>query len=81
MDVGEVGDNSFKINRTVFGKNRSGEFGYFGILGDVTGNGNVNQSTNIGFDGRSSAGENGLVVGTMKYHGIMATGSDIFGDQ
>ena len=41
MDIGKVGNGSFKIYRSVFGKFGSGKLFDFGVLGNITGDGDI----------------------------------------
>ena len=50
MDVGEVGDGGFKINGAVFGKTGSGKVLNKGRFFDVTGDGDVDEGADVGFN-------------------------------
>ena len=79
MDVRIVGDNGFKIDRTVFQEGRGGKLPNLGVFFNITGNGNVDESADIGLDGSAVLIDSDAIVGGVKNHGIVATSGGIVG--
>ena len=79
MNIGEVVDGGFEINRSVLLKIRSSKLANFSFLIDWPGNGDVDEATDVSENGGAGLRENSFVVGRMEDHGIVAAGSSVVG--